>query len=181
MIKNPTMKELITNAPPDSIRTHSGLYVNVFEPTTEMICIEDIAHALSHQCRFSGHLQKFYSVAQHSIYVASLVSVENKFDALMHDASEAYLLDIPTPIKAKLDHYKALESNLMKVIAEKFNFRYPFDAEVKQADADALHIEWECLMIGSEDNSLAPMSPSQAKQAFLKLFDVYKPEEILTA
>lgn len=168
------MKELITNAPPDSIRTHSGLYVNVFEPTIDMICIEDIAHALSHQCRFSGHLKKFYSVAQHSVYVASIVSDENKFDALMHDASEAYLLDIPTPIKAKLEHYKTLEANLMKVIAQKFSFNYPFDIEVKKADADALVVEWDCMMINAQD-CLTPFSPARAKKAFLECFHQYKP------
>ncbi|MFC4230551.1 hypothetical protein ACFOW1_01525 [Parasediminibacterium paludis] len=58
---------------PNCIRTYTGLYMNVFDPTPEMICIEDIAHALSHQCRFSGHTKQFYSVAQHSYHVAALV------------------------------------------------------------------------------------------------------------
>ena len=170
--------ELITDAPKDSIRTHSGLYVNVFEPTPEMICIEDIAHALSHQCRFSGHLLKFYSVAQHSIHVAQLVSSDNKFDALMHDASEAYLLDIPTPIKARLENYKILEANLMKVIADKFGFKFPFDAEVKKADADMLLEEWHSLMIG-DDVSVIALSPKRSKEAFLKQFHILKPSEAL--
>jgi hypothetical protein len=172
--------ELINNAPPDSIRTHSGLYVNVFEPTPAMISIEDIAHALAHQCRFSGHLQKFYSVAQHSVLVASLVSEEKKFDGLMHDASEAYLLDIPTPIKAKLPNYKLLESDLMKIIANKFGFRFPFDAEVKRADAEMLQREWHALMIGDNIGfDIIPLSPSKAKLAFLKCFHQYKPQEYL--
>ncbi len=172
--------ELIFDAPPDSIRTVSGLYVNVFEPTPEMICIEDIAHALSHQCRFSGHLQEFYSVAQHSVMVASLVSDENKFDALMHDASEAYLLDIPTPIKAKLEHYKDLEHKLMKVIADKFGFKFPFDAEVKKADAEMLQIEWHSLMIG-DTPSIYPLPPNRAKEQFLDWYHQCKPAEMLIA
>ena len=52
---------------PDCIRTYTGIYMNVFEPTLEMIHIEDIAHALSMQCRFGGHLYDFYSVVQKQI------------------------------------------------------------------------------------------------------------------
>jgi len=170
--------ELIFDSPPDTIRSVSGLYVNVFEPTPEMIRIEDIAHALSHQCRFGGHLQEFYSVAQHSVLVAARVSHENKFNALMHDAGEAYLLDIPTPIKAKLNDYKALEHKLMKVIADKFGFQYPFDTEVKKADADMLQIEWHSLMIG-DTASIIPLQPSNAKKIFLSNFHQYKPAEML--
>jgi len=92
-----TIENLFT---PNCIRTFTGKYVNVFEPTLEMICIEDIAHALSMQCRFGGHLPYFYSVAQHSINCSFLVDTPClKLEVLMHDASEAYLLGIPSPIK----------------------------------------------------------------------------------
>jgi hypothetical protein len=80
----------IFDAPENCIRTNSGLYINVFEPTPDMISIEDIAHALSFMPRFGGHLDKFYSVAQHSVYCSFMVeSIEDKKAALLHDASEA--------------------------------------------------------------------------------------------
>jgi len=94
---------------PDCIRTYTGRFVNVFQPTPEMICIEDIAHSLSNQCRFGGHLAQFYSVAQHSINCAGLVSSAHTKAALLHDSSEAYLMDIPSPIKAKMPEYKKIE------------------------------------------------------------------------
>jgi hypothetical protein len=133
---------------PNCIRTFTGIYMNVFEPTLEMICIEDIAHALSMQCRFGGHLPEFYSVAEHSWYCHKLVRQEkNKLAALLHDASEAYLLDIPSPIKKNLSNYKEIEENLMKLIAEKFGFHYPLTDDIKNADEFSLRVEWECLML----------------------------------
>src|SRR5665811_1025646 len=92
---------------PNCIRTFTGIYMNVFEPTPEMISIEDIAHALTMQCRFGGHLPDFYSVAQHSLNCSYLIdNPKLKLTALLHDASEAYLLDIPRPIKNNLNNYK---------------------------------------------------------------------------
>lgn len=132
----------------DCIRTYTGIYMNVFEPTPEMISIEDIAHSLSMQCRFGGHLPFFYSVAQHSLVVSKYVSKENKLAALLHDASEAYLMDIPRPIKMRLPDYKDIEDNLMKKIAEKFGFEYPLCDEIKKADDAVLQLEWDILMIG---------------------------------
>ncbi len=132
---------------PDCIRTFSGLYMNVFEPTPEMINIEDIAHALSHQCRFGGHLPEFYSVAQHSVLCSQLVTKEHRMAALLHDASEAYLLDIPRPIKNRLDNYKKIEDNLMLIISKLVGFQYPLTEQVKIVDEQMLQLEWEQLML----------------------------------
>lgn len=124
------------------IRTYSGKYIDPFNPNPDDICIEDIAHALSNQCRFAGHTQRFYSVAQHSLFVMNVVHTKYKLQALMHDASEAYLLDIPTPIKMKLPAYKAAEDGLMIAIAAKFGFDWPMSEYVKNADRYALEAEW---------------------------------------
>ena len=157
----------------DCIRTSSGIYVNVFEPTPDMISIEDIAHSLSHQCRFGGHLPEFYSVAEHSVYVARLVRPEQRLAALLHDASEAYLLDIPSPIKARLANYKEIEDGLMKVIADRFGFEYPFHEDVKLADQMALNNEWHSLMIndGKRLSFFQGLSMNQAKKEFLEYFN----------
>lgn len=160
----------------DCIRTFTGIYVNVFEPTIEMICIEDIAHALSNQCRFSGHLPEFYSVAQHCSEMTKIIDVEHKLDALLHDATEAYLMDIPTPIKRRLSNYKDIEDNLMKLIAQKFGLQYPFHEEIKRIDTYMLRWEWNKLMLnapGQYYRELICLSPAEAKNQFLALFKLF--------
>lgn len=158
---------------PNCIRTFTGKYINIFEPDPSLIEIEDIAHALSHQCRFGGHLREFYSVAQHSYMCCDLVSVkEDKLAALMHDASEAYLLDIPTPIKKNLTNYYQVEDKLMKVIAKKFGFEWPLSNGVKVADSTMLHYEWDRIMI--DPNGLFTFqTPAVSKAEFLKRFKEY--------
>ena len=132
---------------PNCIRTLSGQYIDPFNPEPDKILLEDIAHALANIPRFGGHLQDFYSVARHSLHCFSLAPEEHKLAALLHDASEAYLLDIPTPIKARITGYKEAEDNLMAVIAEKFGFEYPLNPIIKEIDKMVLEIEWDVLML----------------------------------
>ena len=132
------------------IRTFHGYYINPCEPDPEMISIGDIAHALSMQPRFGGHLPVFYSVAQHCILAAEYVARERMLAALLHDASEAYLIDVPRPVKQQLPNYKEVEDKLMTIIATKFGFQWPLHEEVKKADEDMLRREWECLMLGGD-------------------------------
>jgi hypothetical protein len=136
---------------PNCIRTYTGIYFNVAEPTIDMICIEDIAHALCNMPRFGGHLSSFYSVAQHSIQVSRMLSHEDKLAGLLHDASEAYLMDIPTPIKNMMPFYKEKEYEIMKLIAEKFEFDYPLNAAVLDADKQMLETEWKNLFLEGFD------------------------------
>lgn len=162
---------------PDCIRTHTGLYINVFKPTPEMVCIEDIAHGLSHVCRFAGQTPKFYSVAQHCILMSELAPTSLKFEVLMHDASEAYLGDMPKPIKNRMDFYSQIEDGLMRVIAKKFGFQYPISKEVKVLDQYMLEWEWSRLMLES-DRYLGPVSgvpPHMAKLIFLNKAKLYMP------
>lgn len=171
------MENLFT---PDCIRTYTGLYMNVFDPTPEMICIEDIAHSLAFQCRFGGHLPEFYSVAQHSVYVCDIVEANPgedsvRLQALLHDASEAYLLDIPSPIKHKLDDYRKIEQRLMVAIADKFGFPYPLHQSVKDADKDLLRIEWDVLMLRLRTtHEIIPWLSAVAEFEFLKTFNTFK-------
>ena len=159
---------------PHCIRTVSGKYVNVFDPRPEMIDISDIAHALSNQCRFGGHLPKFYSVAQHSFRCCLRIkNWQHKLAALLHDAAEAYLIDVPSPVKAGLSNYKDIEHRLMEVIAEKYGFQYPLHEDVKQIDQEVLEIEWEGLMLGNQAYmDFICFSPRRAKSAFLETFKV---------
>jgi len=160
-----------------SIRTVSGIWVNVFDPKPEMFIIEDIAHALAFQCRFGGHLPEFYSVAQHSVLCSILADKEHKFAALMHDTSEAYLLDIPRPIKGGLGNYKEIEYRVMDVIAKKFGFQFPFHKNIKEVDERMLVTEWHEVMLQDKTPfSFKCLSPLEAKNEFLEAF--YKLQSI---
>lgn len=160
----------IHESPKGCIRTNSGLFINVFEPTKDVISIEDIAHALASIPRFGGHLNRHYSVAQHSVMcMMKLASLEDKKAALMHDASEAYLGDIPTPIKARLPEYKECEHNLMLMIADKFGFQYPLNEAVKEVDARMLQIEWETLVL-EDSKDFDCWDHATAKQLFLRVY-----------
>lgn len=154
---------------PRCIRTHTGKFMNVFQPTPDMIDIEDIAHALAHIPRFGGHLHRFYSVAQHSLHCAEGADKGHELAALLHDASEAYLGDIPTPIKNHLYDYKRIEDGLMKVIAEKFGFEYPLSSEVKRVDKAMLNEEWDGIMIHRRPK-LVYFIPGEAKLLFLSKY-----------
>lgn len=164
------MNAIITNEP-GIIRTVSGKFINILNPQPDDICIEDIAHALSHLCRFGGHTPKFFSVAEHCICCMHKVEAKHKFAALMHDASEAYLIDLPSPIKRVMPDYLDIEDMLMKVIAEKFGFEYPLAVDVLRADRLCLEMEWAVLVSGNE---FSVMVPGDAKQLFLATFNALK-------
>src|SRR4051794_3312144 len=143
------------HAPPSPgpyLQTVSGRYVNPFEPDPEQIDIGDITRALANVCRFGGHCRSFYSVAQHSVIVSELVEqrggdVEDVFAALMHDASEAYLGDMPHPIKHRSPlgaAFKAAEDHLEQVLARRFHIK-PGVAEIKKADRALLATERRAL------------------------------------
>lgn len=132
------------------IRTYSGNHINVFQPEEHVFLIEDIAHGLSNECRFGGHTAVFYSVAQHSVLCSKMGRGDNqKFDMLMHDATEAFLKDIPRPIKGKLINYKEIENKLTKELANEFGFsEYGMSGADKNIDNTMLKREYELLMVG---------------------------------
>jgi len=154
------------------IRTYSGRFIDPFNPEPSDIRIEDIAHALSLQCRFAGHTKRHYSVAQHCLTVVGLVPKWDKLAALMHDASEAYLLDVPTPIKHRIPGYVEAENKLMKVIAERFGFAWPMPNSVKIADKYMLEWEWNAAVLNPYSGAL---TPEEAERKFISLFEwLYK-------
>lgn len=162
----------------------SGTNIDLKNIKPEHININDIAHALSNICRFSGHSRVYYSVSEHSIRVAEyLKNHEQPIDVqrwgLLHDATEAYLGDVITPLKGLLPTYKYYENEFMKAIAEKFSLSLPLPEAVHEADKVLLHMEMRDLMYGGSNNSLRYSKPSKitikpykkewAERSFLQL------------
>ena len=136
----------------------SGLLINLNEPTEAMICIEDIASALSKICRFGGHSNAFYSVAQHSCLVAALAPDHLCREALLHDAAEAYLGDVIKPLKNKLGTlYENYEYEFMKVIIRKFKLNFDNLLDIKEFDKQALEIEHAAFIMGDHNQWAANM------------------------
>lgn len=123
--------------------TYNGVEFYPLDPNPDDILIEDIAQALSNNCRFCGHVKIHYSVAQHSVIVSQLCDPENALAGLLHDASEAYLSDITRPVKytQKMEGYREIEHNLERVIAQKFGLPFPMTKDIKRADDMALMSE----------------------------------------
>jgi len=162
-----------------SIDTYCGIDFHPFNPVPSMVVIEDIAHALSNLCRFSGHCREYYSVAQHSVLVSSILPRELKLAGLLHDGSEAYLQDICSPIKKspQFEMYRTLEAGVEAVIAQKFGYTFPLDPRVKEADLILLSTEMRDLMpyplakpMQPLKEIIIPMAPKEAKAAFLQAY-----------
>lgn len=135
------------------IQTYTGRAVFPLDARPEEIDPRDIAHALSNLCRYAGHVNQFYSVAQHCCLVSDWVWMATG-DApaalwgLLHDATEAYLVDLPRPIKLSpgFESYRAAEANLELVIADRFKLEGPMPAIVHEADNRILVDERAALM-----------------------------------
>ncbi len=126
----------------DVINTFSGVAFNVFSPRVEDINIVDIMQGLSNICRFTGQISEFYSVLEHSCRVHDYV--EERFPrgddlkkwALLHDSSEAYLIDVARPVKVheKMSFYRETEARLMAAVAEKFELTPEMPKIVDEVD-----------------------------------------------
>lgn len=130
------------------IRTSTGILVDPWNLDPDDIMVEDIAHSLSHQCRFTGHTCRFYSIAEHCILVASFLKSFGpriQLAGLIHDAAEAYFGDMAGPSKRRQEMHEY--DHAEHVAAETIMFKYvgvltPDEkAAVKKADADAYYLE----------------------------------------
>lgn len=131
----------------DWMQTYSGKQFYPLDPRAEDVDPVDIAHALSLLCRYNGHVKKFYSVAEHCIHMSFSVPPEFALWALLHDATEAYLGDMISPLKRFMPDYQKAEERVMKAIAEKFGLStHIMPAEVKEADTRILLTERAALL-----------------------------------
>lgn len=168
------------------IQTYTGRRFYPLDPKVEDIDLADIAHALGNLCRFGGHGGRFYSVAQHSIGVAGIVPKHLALWGLMHDAAEAYLCDIPSPIKkdSRFEEYRKAEQRIMAKVCEKFGMDPYEPPYVKEADIKMFAIEscslfphhmvqeWEFFKEGKfpAERIETFLSPIEARNAFLTAF-----------
>lgn len=170
-----------------SICTASGIEFDPFDPRVENVRIDDIAHALANTCRFGGHTREFYSVAQHSILVSQYLPRNLALYGLLHDAGEAYLLDVPSPIKQFATfllpgvpepvRWGDVESHVRLTIEHAFGLP-PLDqhsrGRIHAADRAALEFERASLMpmvdwwpIRQAPMPMKALPPAEAKAAFL--------------
>lgn len=132
-------------ANPGCMQTYSGKTFLPLDPRSEDVDIEDIAHSLAMQSRFTGHAKAYYSVAQHCV-LASIYCESDPLWALLHDASEAYLGDIATPIKRCLHQVRGIEEKLHQAVAAAFGLPWPMPYAVKEVDLRMLATERRDLM-----------------------------------
>ena len=162
------------------IRTWSGRDLDLLDPQPESIHILDIASGLSNECRFAGQCRRFYSVAQHSVLASQNVRHGLAMQALLHDAAEAYIKDIPTPLKALLPDYRAIEQRLERVIRRRFGLPDELAEEVETADLQLLATETRDLIHGPTwpelagvrplDRPITALNASSARTAFIVRF-----------
>lgn len=164
------------------IQTFSGRRFNPTNPIPNAIVIQDIAHSLAFQCRFTGHVKEFYSVAQHSVLVSYLCDTDDALWGLLHDASEAYLTDIPSPLKRSghFDNYIVMEQVMQNAICKRFGLKMEEPPSVKNADRALLATEARDLMSPVRKDwdypykplpfKIESLSPKEAEALFLKRF-----------
>lgn len=168
------------------LQTFTGRTISPVAPRPADIAIEDIAHALANTCRFGGHVATFYSVAQHCVLASHIVPEADALWALLHDASEAYLVDIPTPLKCTkaLDGYMAVEALMQRTIFQTFGLVGELPGSVVDADAALLLEEADTLFQGGAGPQfdqlrgrvprppvrILPWAPAAAERGFLNRF-----------
>lgn len=179
------MDGLMTN--PSCIETYTGLDVDLLHPEPEMFCIEDIARGLAGEGRYNNHCRVWLSVAQHSCIVADqFADQRERAFALLHDAHEAYVKDIPRPLKRLLSGYAKIAGDVQAALEEsllpdEWLAWYDlgnFPARLKSADNAVCRAEAALLMAsgGAEwgwngtpiiQIDLEPMGVHQAEALFL--------------
>ena len=186
----------------NNIITYTGKVFDLLNPKPEQVCIEDIAHSLAYQCRYTGHVCRFYSIAQHCVLMAGDSDLPgDPLLKLLHDAAETYIGDIARPWKqllwvnmpikiAKDGFYtrvKSFEQKIQDVIGLALGIDLSYSAEVKVADIRMMVTEIRDLMphmprfsvwdIGDSnpvEEVIIPWGMNYSEQAFLECYNKLK-------
>lgn len=164
--------------------TASGQLFDILAFDPAAIDLYDIAHGLSHICRFGGHVRSYYSVAQHSVLVSELCDTADARIGLLHDATEAYLGDMISPLKRQpgMEIYRDVEAKMADAVALRFGLQSMETPSVELADRLAVFLEMRDLMAGDPmkygrkvarpdltvlHRVIVPQGPEMARAAFL--------------
>ena len=165
------------------ILTRSGRHLDFQNPDPAEIAIKDIVVSLARDCRFSGQTREPYSVAQHSVLVSRIVPEAFALEALLHDATEAFIKDLPSPLKGMLPEYSRIERTLDRAIRRKFGLPGEMSAPVHRADLILLATEKRDLMpedscdwpilegVEPLPDRIDPCSSVRARTMFLRRFE----------
>jgi hypothetical protein len=165
------------------MQTYTGRKFWSMDPRADEVFIEDIAHSLAMQSRYAGHCVRFYSVAEHCVLMARKLrweGVDVALWALMHDASEAYLVDVPRPVKPFLTGYKAAEAKVMAAVCDRYGLPHEMPAAVHEADdriigdelVNLVPMDWHASYAGKKLGvTLKYWSPEKAEEEFMATFD----------
>jgi hypothetical protein len=169
------------------ILTYTGKQFWPTDPNPDDICIEDIAHSLANLCRYAGHCEDFYSVAEHSCLIAEKAPPSFRKWALLHDATEAYIVDLPRPVKTTDVIYRMVEEKLQKAVAQHFDLPWPIPEEVIELDNRILLNERAELFTPPhpvqpaleglqpiENVHILTRSPMQARKWFLEMWEAVR-------
>ena len=162
---------------------HSGRVFDFSNPESCEFVIEDFAHSLSMSCRWNGHTNSFYSVAEHSVRVSLIVPEEFAMQGLTHELAERLVGDCCSPLKYMTKDLREVEKNIEPVLFKRFGVEYPLDKSVKVADYILLATEARDLMPKEAMEELEilkqykpltkvikPWSPAKAKRKFLERY-----------
>lgn len=163
------------------MQTAGGRQFWPLDPRAEEIFIDDVAHSLSNLCRYNGHSSMFYSVAEHSVLVSRVLEGTGlELVGLLHDATEAYVADVPRPLKRMLVGYADIEDGVWKAVAERFGLPAEMPAEVHTADNAVLLAEkiplmgkvheWDMPGVVAADVTIRGLSPEDARREFMDRF-----------
>lgn len=164
-----------------TILLHSGNYFDLLDPENSDFSIEDVAQGLSLTCRFTGQCRRFYSVAEHSVHMSYAVPAEYAYEALMHDAAEAFIGDVSKPLKDLLPEYRAIEKRIEAAVFARFNVRQPMPPCIKEYDIRMLATEQQQIMRNNDGwdytrgrealpIKLSGWGPGYAREQFLARF-----------
>ena len=176
----------INTKPKPVVQTYSGRFINVLDIQPGDVDVQDIAHSLSLQCRFNGHCERFYSVAQHCVLGARMLPLGRRLKFLKHDAPEYLTTDIPSPLKPHIEGFKSIETYVHGKIEEAFGLdaEATSDAEVKEVDMRMLATEFRDVRRKKGDTSvwlslsgikpfdfkIRPWSPKKAEREYLRMY-----------